>query len=1804
MSKKKFSRPSLALFTAIALSGGSFFAPSFASGADVTIDSTHPPQRNVPNPDDPSTPNSAASVGTGSEDASGNSLTVNRYQEGTLSVFGGVARGTGNADGNTVRIKGVTTEIASVYGGAAWGIGHARENRVRFDAGTMSFAEWLVGGYVGRSGKAEENTVEVNGGKAESLYGGFSNSTNAAGHIYKNHVIIRNGTVAGKVYGGAFGGAHATGDVTYNTVTITGGTLKKVVCGGSLEKADSTGNVAHNEVTVAGGVFRGDVYGGYTRRGGALTGNIVTITGGELNSVYAANSAGNVSEIKGNVVNLGDGKNEMKAGYRIAKYIFGASGGNRAAYADNTLNVKASARAKNIVNFDKVNFYFTGTLQPRLTLRDSMGTKFKSLKDITIYGSPSTPAGTLIENNTSGGIVVRDGVNTVVRTGDTAEVTLEKDATGRKILYSRLIFKGATTAESDGTHIWGDRSVIGNTTTGNDVALANGSYVNAFGGWTTGAGSDAAADKLGDSTGNKIAVSGTATVTVTVYGGYTDAAGGKARGNAVTVESAVHDVVGGEGAGEASGNIVNVRASAAAVTGGRSAGATSNNRVTLGNITIASVVGGDAATIAEGNAVSLDGTTVANDVIGGRGAAANGNTVDLKDATVNGAIMGGHGTVQSDGNTVSLQNATVNGAVTGGEGATTNNNEVHLNGNARVTGALKGGSQTNGTGNTLSIKGRGNKAGAITDFQKFTFDASGLAKDDTMLEVTGAGETDVDWVSLTATGTAAKPLTLLKNEQGINLARYTGAAKSETGDEAETNIDVRKSGARITAITYEGYRFKGATQATREGRDAYGGRSKAGNSTRENEIALASGTHANVYGGWTSGVGTTAADKGASYENKVKVSGTATVTGTVYGGYTDAAGGKARGNTVTVESAVHDVVGGEGAGEASGNTVNIRANAAAVTGGRGAAANDNIVNLGNVTVASVTGGEGATTNNNEVHLNGNARVTGALKGGSQTNGTGNTLSIKGRGNKAGAITDFQKFTFDASGLAKDDTMLEVTGAGETDVDWVSLTATGTAAKPLTLLKNEQGINLARYTGAAKSETGDEAETNIDVRKSGARITAITYEGYRFKGATQATREGRDAYGGRSKAGNSTRENEIALASGTHANVYGGWTSGVGTTAADKGASYENKVKVSGTATVTGTVYGGYTDAAGGKARGNTVTVESAVHDVVGGEGAGEASGNIVNIRANAAAVTGGRSAGAASNNRVTLGNITIASVVGGDAATIAEGNAVSLDGTTVANDVIGGRGAATNGNTVDLKDATVNGAVMGGHGTAQSDGNTVSLQNATVNGAVTGGYGMATNGNIIHLRNTVVKGIVTGGTASGGVGNTLAVCYSAGTSSIHDFKGIENLRLDVEDAPTDGTAHTLLKLTNVSGGSKNLKNMTLDFRRSGAARKLQAGDSFTLLENASGKITVGEGVTMKGTDGIAHDCRFAIAPDKEHPEKLRATVTKTDVSETAKSPVETRAGLANFVNQGADYLVEIGFAAAELSEENASADDAAESRASAKDTQRRTAASDPASYHLWAGAGANAMRVESGSHVDSKGWNLGVGWAREDAAKDGTKRLFSPFVEYGRSTYDSYLDNGAHGSGKLSYFGLGVLGKLMQQDGLWLEASVRAGRAKSDYSLHGENAGYDGSNAYYGIHLGVGKTFALQKGASLDAYVRYFWSHQDGMSVKLRGSGDAYDFADVDSHRLRLGLRYSRKDRSTGECYAGLAWEHELGGEASASVGGDAAPSPSLKGSSYMLELGYRFLPQNSRVSYDFHINGWQGKRKGLSGGAVIRWAF
>ena len=1846
-----------------------------------------------------------------------------------LEVWGGRSTIGNTTTKNIVTLNGNYTG-RNAYGGRTDGTGstatgekaknHSIENTITLD-GAGSIVNNMTGGMtLSAGGNATGNRAVLKAGTVNgSLTGGSVGSS--GGDVTGNFVDVNGGTVHGTTYGGY---ASGTGKAEHNTVTLTGGTLNSDIYGGVA----SSGAAVKNIVNITGGsAANHDVYGGFSTHGDA-TGNKVNITGGSVRNVDGGRSLN--GHATNNTVNIGSA--DAGFGGSIAGIINGGSGttyGNDYR-TDNKLNVYGNATASNIRNFAEINFHFNSHVNQSasfLNLSDGGGTTIESLGDIHVDGEHGRKGVLLQNTSASGSITITDGQNRRIKTSDDKELILEKSTDNKKITYEGYRFANATepTTVTEGgvTSTWGGRSIVGNSTRKNVITVTSGTHTNIYGGWTAGSGTTA--DDKDNSYKNEVTLDGSSTTTDNLYGGYVDTDAGNAEENTVTVKNGtVTSAVYGGTTNKVAGT-----------------GHVKENKVNIAGGTVNDVYGGYSAGSGDAleNKVEATSGTLNGNIHGGYSThgAANDNKVTLG-AFNTGAVTGGHGATAADGNEVTLTGTTAT-SVTGGEGATTKKNIVNLNGGVTINGALKGGTGTPGAAgeeNKLNVKGT-NTAQSISNFQKLHFDTTGATATNPLLNITG-GATNLDWNTLDASGTSVNRTTLLKNTNGINLTNHTpGTVKSKINEAGTTeyNIDIAKTGSTITDITYQGYQFKGKMTATTEGTDTYGGRSKAGNTTMENELTVDSGSHTNIYGGWTSGAGSTAdaAKQKDSTANKVTVKGAAAATGSVIGGLTDVAGGKATGNTVTVEkNLAANIIGGKAAsGDASGNTVN----------------------LSNATVNSITGGDGTTTNNNTVNLNGSAQVTGALKGGSQASGTGNTLNVKGKDNKAGTIANIQKMNFDATGLAKGDTMLEATGAGTTTVDWTNLKASGTAAKPLTLLKNTNGINLVGYTGAAKSETGETTETNIDVRKSGTRITEITYEGYQFKGVTQATTvtEGAvtDTFGGRSKAGNSTRENTVEVASGTHTNVYGGWTSGSGSTATDKDNSYKNTVTVKGSATVTNTLYGGYTEAAGGKATENTVTVEAGatVQNIIGGKAAADASTNTVNLsNATVNSVTGGEGA-TTNNNTVNLkGNAQVTGALKGGSAATGTGNTLNVTGTnnkagsisgfqkltfdttntdanpmlqvtggaatdvdwttltatgaasetpktlmenaagintigrtgdavkselntdatmetnidvvksgstvtklvyegytfkgstkttTYGADTWAGRskaGNTTQDNTLTLDDAsksytnvyggwtsgtgtkaaadkqnnslnntvnytagTLTGTLYGGYAAAgEASGNTVNLGAIQTAANIYGGFGSVTKNNTINLKGARVTGTVYGGSAANGTGNTLAV-YKP--SEVQDFAGVQNLHFHTDEL-TAGNTTPLLKLGTTT---KDIRGVNIGVDRRGDAPKLKKGDKLLLMKTA-GSLTTDDKIENKieGKQGMAR--RYTYEIKKENTGELTATVTHAGLGDDAKSPVETRAGLSNLVNQGVDYIVESGMSAAETA---LRADAGAGSSAkSDKSAQRKTAATENASYQLWAGAGANTMRVESGSHVDSKGWNLGVGWAREDEMKDGAKRLFSPFVEYGRGSYDSYLDNGAHGSGTISYLGIGVLGKLTQKDGLWLEGSVRGGRATSDYQLHGSSdANYDGSNTYYGIHLGIGKTVELRKDTAIDAYARYFWSHQNGMSVKL-SSGDDYDFASVDSHRLRLGFRYSQKDQQQGEFYTGLAWEYEFDGEARASIGGDAAPSPSLKGSSTMLELGYRFMPKNSRVSYDLHLNGWQGKRKGITGGASVKWAF
>ncbi|EJO23425.1 hypothetical protein HMPREF1148_1188, partial [Selenomonas sp. FOBRC6] len=233
---------------------------------------------------------------------------------------------------------------------------------------------------------------------------------------------------------------------------------------------------------------------------------------------------------------------------------------------------------------------------------------------------------------------------------------------------------------------------------------------------------------------------------------------------------------------------------------------------------------------------------------------------------------------------------------------------------------------------------------------------------------------------------------------------------------------------------------------------------------------------------------------------------------------------------------------------------------------------------------------------------------GDVSGGAAA-GTGNLLSVKGV-NSAKWIAGFQKVSFDTAGVAAGATMLTITDtANRTALDWNALTATGTA-RGIDLIYHAQGIDLSNYTaGSVKSALSADGKSEYDIEavREGSTVKRIAYNSYQFKDARTAESSiYNETWGGRSVIGNTTTGNEITVTSGTHTDVYGGWTRGASsqTATADKGNSTDNKVTVDGTATVSSNVYGGMTTVSGGKASRNEVTINGGTlngsGDVYGG----------------------------------------------------------------------------------------------------------------------------------------------------------------------------------------------------------------------------------------------------------------------------------------------------------------------------------------------------------------------------------------------------------------------------------------------------------------------------------------------------------------------------------------------------------------------------------------------------------------------------
>ena len=454
---------------------------------------------------------------------------------------------------------------------------------------------------------------------------------------------------------------------------------------------------------------------------------------------------------------------------------------------------------------------------------------------------------------------------------------------------------------------------------------------------------------------------------------------------------------------------------------------------------------------------------------------------------------------------------------------------------------------------------------------------------------------------------------------------------------------------------------------------------------------------------------------------------------------------------------------------------------------------------------------------------------------------------------------------------------------------------------------------------------------------------------------------------------------------------------------------------------------------------------------------------------------------------------------------------------------------------------------------------TSSKLNVSGNGAVLGNVSGSGASSVNISGNNVIVGDITTAATSDSSGDEIIISGNNTTTGV----------LDTGSLKIDGNG------TLNAGDVSNVDTIII--------QSTTTGNVFTAASGLSkDKLDVEKSKTNKTTALFSND--YAASYDSG---SIKNTCTQS-IREQSKSYVETQMATLAMVASGADLLANAGFT------------NAAQAVQDAKDSGDSGRSMVP-----YAAANYGSMRQESGSHVDVKGSNFNIGFAKE--VKNGSgKLLFGPMFEYGRGNYDSYLDDGTTGSGTAQNYGIGMMARQTNDNGFYYEGSVRYGKVTSDYSSSnvwaGHDVSYDNSAKYWGAHVGVGKLQKLGGDNAIDLYGKLFYTNQGSSSVNI--DGDTLDFSSVKSKRSRIGFRYIHGTSDVRSVYAGLAWQYEFDGAAHATANGLSTPSPSVKGSSGMLELGVLIAPKASPVSFDLGVSGWAGKQKGYSLNANMLWSF
>ena len=659
---------------------------------------------------------------------------------------------------------------------------------------------------------------------------------------------------------------------------------------------------------------------------------------------------------------------------------------------------------------------------------------------------------------------------------------------------------------------------------------------------------------------------------------------------------------------------------------------------------------------------------------------------------------------------------------------------------------------------------------------------------------------------------------------------------------------------------------------------------------------------------------------------------------------------------------------------------------------------------------------------------------------------------------------------------------------------------------------------------------------------------------------------------------------FTITGGKIINVYG-----VGNVNYDKDASGGN-VTINGNAEVT-TVRGGYSEYC--NTYNNTVNISKGIVTYVEGgySSLGEAYDNTVNISGGSVLdeVYGGYSkSGSAHHNTVNISDGSVTGYVfGGNSLRSAYNNIVNINGGTVTGNVFGGDSYSVQAhhNIVNISGGTVTGNVYGGWSTSsEAYNNTVNISGGTIGEAndivnIYGGRspsGSAKDNQIIIRGSADIENAnLYGSYNAHGTGNTLTIDgWSGSTQSVKNFNDIAFKNIDWKnDKPV---------LTITKGNTGDLENTTIKTINIAGGSNINVGESMKLIESEKGNdlgLTEGD-VTDTFTAGVAREGLGSTSVENGN---VTFKVNSIKLSSQTVSAAQTRAASAAFVNQGTDLI---------------------------SDSLDTISRDDNYGVKTFAAVHGNRSKYDVADDIKINGWSTIVGVGNADKFDNGSELSWGVFYENGSGnyrTYNSFNNEFFRGDGSMVYNGGGIAARYENKNGVYTEASLRAGMLKNelDNAMRDVNGSYDyeTESAYYGAHIGVGKIISLSDSSDLDVYGKFFHTYTEGDSVTI--ADDKFDFDSITSDRLRVGARITSNKENKFSTYYGLAYEYEFNGDADMTAQGLRADTQSLQGSSVMAEVGFNYQPTpDSPWSFDLNMRGYAGERQGGSFNVQATYTF